>query len=84
MINKQVMELGDWLNRAILDCVLWLDKNQDMSEDKIVWYIGYKAALETILEKLEQISSLTGAKKQFTPAPPIDEHDQKLLDEDKF
>lgn len=62
MTDKQIKELGEWLNRAILDCVLWLDKNQDSRKGKILWQIGYKAALETTLEKLEQISGLTGKR----------------------
>lgn len=64
MTNKQIKKMGEWLNRAILDCALWLDKNQDSTDDKIVWHIGYKAALETTLEKLEQISGLIGVATQ--------------------
>jgi len=57
MINKGIKEMGEWLNSAILDCVLWLDNNQDdlVAEGKVIWYRGYKAALETTLKKLEQI-----------------------------
>ena len=61
MTDKQIREMGEWLNSAILDCVLWLDNNRDdlLAEGKVIWHIGYKAALETTLEKLEQISGLT-------------------------
>ena len=65
MTDKQIKELGEWLNMAILDCVLWLDKNQDslLAEGKVIWYRGYQNALETTLQKLEQISGLTGGNK---------------------
>ena len=40
--------------------------------------------LRQSIMKLEQISKLTGTKRQYTPAPSIDEHDQKLLDAERF
>lgn len=62
-INKQIVDMGEWLNHTLLDCDLWLDKNQDSTDDKIIWHTGYKAALEIALDKLEQISGLTGIRR---------------------